>query len=646
MERALTITKGALMVALITGTFCGTTFAANATTTDSESVPTYTMDTVVVTATRMENKKVDTPADVTVVTNKTLEDRGYKNVVDAMKDVPGAQVASTGVYGYERVIRLNGDERVLVLVDGKRVNINMGTMGRSTFDANTLPPIGAIARVEVVKGAGSTLYGSDAVGGVINIITKKIDSNHGEVKMGFGSWGAQDYGMTYMGKTGKTGFMISAERERQSTAKYKNYVTGDTMKWFVPNDYDQEKLSLKINQEITADTALGLSYDYTKMDGHSVYDAVTGGKANPVDKHVNNVGLTYDWGLTKANKGYARIYRNYYGYDNQGDMSEATVGLDLQQEVATSATNKLVFGTSLYRTNAYNAVAFAEGESINNKAIFAQDEWQFAPTWQLNTGLRYDDHSEAGSKTTGSVAINKKFNENSNAYVSWSQIFKAPNVDDLYYYNAAWGMYGDKNLKPETGDQWNIGYNVNTSPSTSLGVHAFYSHINDSISWLYNPTTWETRAENIDEQRRRGLELTVNHKLNNNFDLEAAYNYVKVENDQGDTGYLRDGGFVPNTYRLGVRFHNDKWNVDLLGRILAGADTNATNKYGAPYYLNTRFFTLDLDTKYKINKNLGAFVNIYNLTNAAFVEQGGISKGWYRYPMQGRRFMAGLTYSF
>jgi vitamin B12 transporter len=641
------LSKGALMAALLTGSICGTGFAA-ADATTTENLPTYDLGTVVFTATRLENKKVDTPANVTVVDSKTIANRGYKNVVEAMRDVPGAQVSSTGTYGYERIIRLNGDERVLVLVDGKRVNVNIGSMGRSTFDANTLPPVDSIERIEIVKGAGSALYGSDAVGGVINVITKKANQNHGSVRMGFGSWGAQNYGFTYSGKQGKTGFMISADRERQTFTKYKNYVTGDTMRYFDPNNYDQQKVSLKIDQEITPDTALGLTYDYTKLDGNSASDAVHKYGANPIDKHVNNVGLRYDWGMTKDNKGYARIYRNYYGYDNQGELSEATVGMDVQQAVKTSATNRVVFGTSLYKANAYNAIAFAEGESINNKAIFAQDEWQFAPTWQLNAGLRYDNHSEAGSKSTASLAVNKKFNENSNAYLSWGQIFKAPNIDDLYYNNPLWGYYGNKDLKPETGDQWNIGYNVKTSPSTSFGINAFYSEIKDSIDWSeYNPVTYETRVENRYKQRRRGLELTANHKLNDNFDLEASYNYVKVESKDSDgADYLRDGGYIPNTFRMGVRYHNDKWNVELLGRALSGADTNATNKYGAKYYLNSHFFTMDLDTKYKINKNLGAFLNIYNLTNAAFVEQGGIYNGWYRYPMAGRRFMAGITYNF
>jgi vitamin B12 transporter len=645
MSMVKSLSTSILMTVLITGSWSGLALAAAAADTTE---PTYTLDEVVVTATRTENKKVDTPANVTVVDAKKIEERSYKDVVEVMRDVPGAQVSSTGTYGYERIIRLNGDERVLVLVDGKRVNTNIGTMGRSTFDANTIPPIDAIEKIEIVKGAGSSLYGSDAVGGTINIITKKATHNYGTVKAGFGSWGAQNYGVSYAGKQGKTGFMISADRERQSFAKYKNYVTGETIRWKDPNNYDQEKLSLKIDQELTADTALGLTYDYAKLDGNAASDAVHTYGANPVDKHINNVGLKYDWGVTRENKGYARIYRDYYGYDNQGEISESTIGLDVQQQVKTSDKNKVVFGTSLYKANAYNEIAFSEGESINNKALFVQDEWQFAPSWQLNAGLRYDNHSEAGSKTTASIAMNKKFNENSHAYLSWGQIFKAPNIDDLYYSNTTWGYYGDKNLKPETGDQWNLGYDVATSASTTLGINVFYSELKDVIDWgEFNPVTYETHVENKYKQRRRGLELTANHKLNDNFDLAASYNYVKVESKNSDADdYTRDGGYVPNTFKMGIKYHNNKWNVELLGRAMSGADTNATNKYGAQYYLNSHFFTMDLDTKYKINKNLGAYVNIYNLTNAAYVEQGGVASGWYRYPMQGRRFMAGVTYTF
>jgi vitamin B12 transporter len=655
MKQVGIYTRGALMAALLTGCVSGTVLAAAA-AADTD-LQTYTLDEVVVTATRTENKKVDTPANVTVVDAKKIEEHHYQDVVEALRDVPGAEINSNGTFGVERKLKLNGDERVLVLVDGKRVNVNVGSMTRSTFDANTLPPVDSIERIEILKGAGSTLYGSDAVGGVVNIITKKADHNYGTARVGFGSWGAQNYGFTYNGKTGKTGFSISADRERQSFTKYKDYATNNTVKWQDPTDYDQKKVSLKINQDFTADTSLGFFYDYSRMDGHSSWDATMSMGPNPVDKVVNNVGIQYDWGKTKENQGYARIYRNHYGYYNYGEIGDTTTGVDVQQAWRTSASNKVVVGASYYHAGAYNELAYPEGEGINTKAIFAQDEWQFAPTWQLNTGLRYDNHSEAGSKTTGSIAVNKKFNENSNAYLSWGQVFRAPTIDDLYYYED-YGSYGkwagDPNLKPETGDQWTLGYNVQTSPSTTLGVSAFYAQMKDAISWYWNDDWTEDNPHNIAKQRRRGLELTASHKLNDNFDLEAAYNYVSVEADDssatGVSGYVRDARVIPNVYRLGVKYHNARWNVDLTGKAGTGADTDDNNKFG--YYMGSHYFTLDLSAKYKINKHLGAYLNLYNLNNAAYSEQANVkhttSYGSYYdyYPMAGRRFMAGVTYTF
>jgi vitamin B12 transporter len=649
MSMVKSLSTSILMTVLITGSWSGLALAAAAADTTE---PTYTLDEVVVTATRTENKKVDTPANVTVVDAKKIESRGYTDAVEALKDVPGAQISSTGTHGYERVIRLNGDERVVVMVDGKRVNTSTGTMtGRANFDANTLPPVDAIERVEVVKGSGGALYGSDAVGGVINIITKKTDHNYGTAKVGFGSWGAQDYAVTYGGKKEKTGFMISADRQRQSDVKYKNFTNGNTESWSSANDYDQKKLSLKLDQGLTKDTALGLTYDYSKMDGHTPGNALNA-IFNPVDKTTNNLGLKYDWGVTKENKGFVQLYRNYYGYYNQGDIGEVTVGLDAQQQVVTSDRNKLVFGASYYDAKADNAIAYSGSKSINNKAIFVQDEWQFVPTWKLNTGVRYDHHSTAGGKTTGSVAVNKKFNENSNAYLSWGQIFKAPNIDDLYYYyyNKDYdsGMYGNENLKPETGDQWTLGYNVQTSPSTTLGISAFYANLKDAIDWV-SPDYSNYYATNINKQKRRGLELTASHKLNDNFDLEASYDYIKVENDKADgSGYVADTNVVPNLFKVGVRYHNAKWNVDLYGRGGSGADTVSKVSWGTTTasYLDSHYFTLDLAAKYKINKKLGAYLNLYNITNAAYVEQAGASNGYYKYPMAGRRFMAGVTYTF
>ena len=86
-----------------------------------------------------------------------------------------------------------------------------------------------------------------------------------------------------------------------------------------------------------------------------------------------------------------------------------------------------------YRNAKVDHVGIYTDGKYNNKAVFLQDQWKFAPTWQLNTGVRYDDHSKAGNRTTGSVAVNKKFSKDSNAYISWNSVFRAPTTDDLFY---------------------------------------------------------------------------------------------------------------------------------------------------------------------------------------------------------------------
>ena len=130
-----------------------------------------------------------------------------------------------------------------------------------------------------------------------------------------------------------------------------------------------------------------------------------------------------------------------------------------------------------------------------------EDRWGFAPSWQLNSGLRYDKHSTAGGKFTPHFAVNKKFNEDSNAYISWGRVFNAPNTDTLFWYQPGYSMFGNLDLKPETGSVLTVGFNTKTSASTSVSASYFNSKIDDAIDWesdanyLYKPV-------NIDSEKR------------------------------------------------------------------------------------------------------------------------------------------------
>lgn len=635
--------RNAVMVSLLAGTtvvWGGTTFAA-------ENLQEFALEDMVVTATRTESKVVDVPVNTTVISAEKIADRHYLDVADALKDVPGATVLDTGVGAGEKKVVLNGDDRVLVLVDGKRVNFDMGAAsGRSSYDLKMLPDVSLIERVEIIKGHGGALYGSDAVGGVVNIITKKMDHSYGKVSMGFGSQQARDAKAMYTVKEGKTGVMVAASKYKQGYYKYKDVADKTIKRWNKDSDYENEKVSLKIAQELTDTSNLEFEYNYTKADGNVPYGYAT----TQSDKKTNNFGLKYDWLLKDKDAGYVQLYYNKYKFLSYSTIEEKDKGFEVQQAVTTSDNNKLVVGASYRNAEASNDgrnYAAKYNEKINNKAIFVSDQWEFTPSWTLDTGVRYDKHSTAGSKTTWSAGLNKKFDENSHAYFNWGQVFKAPTLDDLYY-NAS-GMYGNPNLKAEKGDTWTIGYGTKIADKTSLNVNYFQSKLEDAIKWV-DIGNHESEARNIAHQKKNGIEISVNHELNDNWDLEASYTHVRVRNDNNDgNGYVRDTSYLPNMYRFGVRYHDDLWNADLFLRGGSGADTSGANNWNGDYaqkYVDSNYVTLDMSVSYKASKALSFYAKGYNLLNKAYAESAGAVNYAYSYPAQGRRFIIGAEYTF
>lgn len=647
--------RNAVMVSLLAGTtvvWGGTVFA-------QEDLQEFALEDMVVTATRTESKMVDVPVNTTVISAEKIADRHYLDVADVLKDVPGATVMDTGVGAYEKKVVLNGDERVLVLVDGKRVNIDMGTMSRASYDLNQMPDVSLIERIEVVKGHGGALYGSDAVGGVVNIITKKVDHSYGKVSMGFGSHQARDAKAMYTIKEGKTGVMVAASKYKQGYHEYKDAKTEANKRWPAASTYENEKVSVKLSQELSETSNLELGYDFSKFEGVRSY-STKAKSASFSNKKTNDFYAKYNWTVNDKDQGFIQLYRNKYDYYNAGDMYETDTGFEAQQNITLSDNNRLVVGASYRKAKALNATSYTAEKSINNKAVFVSDQWEFAPSWTLDAGVRYDKHSTAGSKTTWSAGLNKKFDENSHAYFNWGQVFKAPTLDDLYYYSYyyddrnkyTYESYGNPNLKPEKGDTWTIGYGTKIADKTSVNISYFQSKLEDAIDW---DTTNSDNASvsivrNVDKQKKNGMELSVAHELNDNWDLEASYTYVRVRNDNNDgSGYVRDNNYIPNMYRFGVRYHDDLWNADLFLRGGSGADTSGANDWYGNYtqkYVDSNYVTLDMSVSYKASKDLSFYAKGYNLLNKAYAESAGAVNYAYSYPAQGRRFIIGAEYTF
>lgn len=465
--------------------------------------------------------------------------------------------------------------------------------------------------------------------------------------MGFGSHQARDAKAMYTIKEGKTGVMVAASKYKQGYHEYKDAKTEANKRWPAASTYENEKVSVKLSQELSEISNLELGYDFSKFEGVRSY-STKAKSASFSNKKTNDFYAKYDWTVNDKDQGFIQLYRNKYDYYNAGDMYETDTGFEAQQNITLSDNNRLVVGASYRKAKALNATSYTAEKSINNKAVFVSDQWEFAPSWTLDAGVRYDKHSTAGSKTTWSAGLNKKFDENSHAYFNWGQVFKAPTLDDLYYYsyyyndknNNTYESYGNPNLKPEKGDTWTIGYGTKIADKTSVNISYFQSKLEDAIDWdtTYSDNGSVSIARNVDKQKKNGMELSVGHELNDNWDLEASYTYIRVKNNNHGNGYVRDANYIPNMYRFGVRYHDDLWNADLFLRGGSGADKSA--------YVDSKYMTLDMSVAYKATKDLSFYAKGYNLFNKAYAESAGVNGGTYTYPAQGRRFIIGAEYTF
>lgn len=600
---------------------------------------------MVVTASRVPTQKVDTPADISVITQEEIADQNYASASDALRAIPGVNVLGSGAKGSsmgQDKILLNGDERVLVLVDGRRMNL--GSSGNSSAD--WLPPVNAIERIEVLKGGGSALYGTDAVGGVINVIMKKGSDigNHVTVKAAGGSWNAEQYAISASGSNDSgLGLIVSATKERRGEYKFKN--ANGKSQMLKNSGYDDTGVIVKLDQKVGEDNRIGVNFEHINAEGGSPFGYSKWGTTDSHKRISNNVALRYDWNESSDEKGYVQVYKNYQhahfrspSVSNQSNFTDSTVGFEAQQNFKFSETDAFTAGLEYYKTTVDNNALYTGKRDINNKAIFAENRWEFAPTWQLNTGLRYDHHSRYGSEVTPKVALNKKFDENSNVYLSWGRVFNAPTTDDLFWYQpGAYPTYGDPELKPEKGYVWTLGGNAKLNDKTDISASVFYSDIKDAIDWVWDGGTI-TQAINVNKEKRRGLELSLNHDFDDNLSAYASYTYVQVKQDKG-YGFAKDLTTKPNIYRAGLKYKNADWLFTL--------NANAVTGQSEKQFVDSSYFTLDLGAQYKINDNAKLFINGYNLTNARYAEFGGLYKnGEAKYPMAGRSFIIGAEYTF
>ena len=571
-------------------------------------------------------------SNTTVITAENMEAHQDTTVQQALQRVTGVTVNEM-VPGISSYVKLNGDDRVLILVDGQSLANAQGSgYGRGSVDLASLPGIGAIDHIEVTKGSGSVRYGSGAVGGVINIVTKKGDRRESSLDAYTGSWGMHGYTLTDSGRAGATSWLVSGSLEQREYYAFPHGANTDHSR----GDIAKKSLSLRLDQDLTDQTSLTVKAYHQDYHGHgSTYKADPAGwylTANkPIDRLVNDYSVTYHFKKQTAQPGFLRYFNDYQRTYWSNHYFTRTQGLEWQDNWQFGSHQHVTAGAEWTEDMGTNYEAHYIDKKRHNQAFYAEDALTFGK-FTVTPGLRWDRNSTFGSHQTPRLAMNYKANDAFNVYASWGRVFSPPRLNDQFYMTTSRGQItsqGNENLQPEEGYTETLGFQYQAGPKTVLEGSVFHSNLQHVIRW--NRAVMPHEAENLDEEDKRGFELTWKQKVNDKWDYEGGYSYIRTKVDKGagltfDTTYNQ-----PNGYHAGIHYHSGKWQ--------AGADMTAGTGRNDTYYRNNSYVVWNVSASYSPDAATTMYVKVNNLNDETY-------DLYHNYPAAGRNWQVGVKKKF
>ncbi|MBF1688792.1 MAG: TonB-dependent receptor [Selenomonas sp.] len=600
----------------------------------------YQTEAIVVTAGRSETAISDVPADVTLISRQQIERGNYKSISDALKGA-NINVVQKGFAAYPII---NGDSRVLVMVDGKKVNWDhlMVSGDDNAINIDQIA-IGDVDRIEIVRGPNSSLYGERAVSGVINIITKRPTAGKpsGSINLQLGSWGEKRAGVNVSGGDGKNSIKVGVSHERRRDFQYKN--TYGEKRTFENSDIRHTDYNIGFDRIIGNDR-LRLEFSrYESDNGYGVF------LANPRTGAANyryrqqvvdtGYGITYMFGSEKEGEGtFLRFYRN----ENTSDSRfTAPYHHELRrnsfegQKLWMLGNNNMLIGGFLWaQEKIHETNNGALNVSAVTKAVFFDDDWQFGRGYSLKLGSRLEHHNDFGTDVTSHISLNKKFDRRTHAYISFGQAVNNPSLKMRYANTSFWR--GNPDLKQERSHTFTIGADSQITRKWSVSGSIYWSKVKDALRWVANPIPGNPgRYVNIQNEDRRGLELSTRYRADDRWTVRAAYSYAHVDSTDPAKGYLSTNT-RPNGYNLGLSYTQGKWDADL--------DLNYVTGRSTARFTDSRYLTLDLGVNYHISPDFKVYLKGINLTDESYESIGYTTLG--AYAMPSRHFILGGTYNF
>ena len=620
------------------------------------------LQTIVVTAAGYEQDVVNAPASMTVISREELEKRQYNDITDVLRNTPGVVISGAGS-AQTVSIRGMGSSYTLFLVNGKRqfskdVNPNGDDSG---FEKKILPPMAAIERIEVIRGPASTLYGTDAMGGVINIITKKVsDVWSGTVELGTviqdqGNSGDIKNGSAYLAGpliSNKLGMQLGVNKSKREEDSYVGGFRGT----------DVESLNSRLTYLINDDHDLEFEANFMKQESES-----TAGKtilSTGADSYGRNYRQVY--GLTHNGHYSDSLSSNsYIQYENSKNpdrinSSTGLSGIELETWLANSQWN--------WQLNNHNLIGgvYFKNESLVDKAtnqnaempvtelkrwgaaIFAEDTWSITDTFNLTTGLRYDhDENYDGNFSPRLYGVY-------NPTDAWtfkggvSTGYKQPdlkqsssNVHSVTGKGSAFIM-GNDDLKPEKSLSYEFG-TAWQGDKSKASVTAFFTEFKDKITEIRecsspngsnsNSATWACEDPfgridpktgdirlwnfissriNVDEATMHGVEATFDTELADGVNLSTNYTYTETEQKSGSLKGQPLNEIPKHMFNATVDYSiNDA--MDVWTRLHHRSQSSAYLGRASMSEPTPAYQFLDVGFNYKFTQNLKGKFGVYNI---------------------------------
>lgn len=521
-------------------------------------------ETMVVTASSVEQNLKDAPASISVITQEDLQRKPVQNLKDVLKEVPGVQLTNEGDNRKGVSIRGLDSSYTLILVDGKRVNSRNAVFRHNDFDLNWIP-VDSIERIEVVRGPMSSLYGSDALGGVVNIITKKIGQKwSGTVTVDTTIQEHRDRGDTYNGQFFTSGPLIDgvlgmkaygslAKREKDDPQNSTTTDTGETprIEGFSSRDGNVEfAWTPNQNHDFTA------GYGFDRQDRDS--DSLDKNRLERQNYSVSHNGR-WDYGTSEL-KYYGEKVENKNPGNSSPITSESNT-VDGKYTLPLTAINQfLTVGGEWRHDKLSDAVNLTGGTSSKTSAsqyaLFVEDEWRIFEPLALTTGVRMDDHETYGEHWSPRAYLVYNATDTVTVKGGWATAFKAPSLLQLspdWTSNSCRGackIVGSPDLKPETSESWELGLYYMGEEGWLEGVESsvtvFRNDVKDRISisrtsdvnaapGYQNFVGFETGANgrripvfsyyNVNKARIQGVETELKIPFNDEWKLSINYTY-------------------------------------------------------------------------------------------------------------------------